>query len=331
MDIPTGDLSHEKASALNKRNTPEFVGPVESAENTTSPDTTEVADNSVPQSNSCKIGEGKEGPIDLTLDPMDIDQWPFSWDSVDVINSPGLSRLFARLKIECSTQDIPALSLDNGNDNDKTKDTKVVTHTEILDIFNEDNRSIVYEYDARSVSTWEVAKHSTQNKSANLPWRNLEHAFFGWNESPLNEIYVFPPHPEYKPRKIQTSRITIWDSLTAETVALEDKLQLLERAAISDNYSWKLSLMEALADNHYNQRNFEEAEKLYRRIYAHRSRTLGPIHLKTLETQKSIAVTLWQMDKNKQGLEIIDNMLPSLLTLVDPDKDIYLDCLTTKA
>jgi len=124
------------------------------------------------------------------LDPLESgDQWPFSWSTVNVPGSPGLSRLFAALEREESSP-VPELSL-----SDTEVDTsQIVSVTELSDLFNEKNKGLVYDIDGAGCFQGHDATYDYRKfERGQIPWRDLDRIFLGWSESPLmKEVYIFP-------------------------------------------------------------------------------------------------------------------------------------------
>jgi hypothetical protein len=73
---------------------------------------------------------------DFTLMDICQDALPFDWSKVDVPGSPGLSRLFARLKIE-SESGIPALSLEKP----ESDEPSCLSLTEIQEVFHPNQKA----------------------------------------------------------------------------------------------------------------------------------------------------------------------------------------------
>jgi hypothetical protein len=82
------------------------------------PDTGESLDASSAQDRG-KILAEESGVAPRDTVEMEIfpDAWPFDWSTVDVPGSPGLSRLFKGLEIECATP-IPLFPLDSSDSED---------------------------------------------------------------------------------------------------------------------------------------------------------------------------------------------------------------------
>jgi hypothetical protein len=129
-------------------------------------------------------------------EPMECDMWPFNWAAVDVLGSPGLTLLFSALEIECLVP-IPPLSLDT----QALEDLQYILHTEMLDLWNEGNKSLVYGLDV-SCSPRQLGHthESPKGQTQAFPWRDPKLVFYRWPRSPLNEIFpTSSTKPHYQP------------------------------------------------------------------------------------------------------------------------------------
>jgi tetratricopeptide (TPR) repeat protein len=255
----------------------------------------------------------------LALDPksMDCDTWPFNWAAVDVPGSPGLSRLFNALDIECSLP-IPPLSLDARI----PEESQYISGTGILDLWNGNNKSLVYNLDASCSSRQlDLTQASPRGQTQAFLWRDPKLAFYGWSESPLNEIYVFPPSPTKALQQPPSSRKPFWAKLETRAAELRAKLSKL-KPLLGVEHPGVIAMMEDLANIYVDQGSYQKAEKLRRCVVNAMRKSLGTTNLKTIAAWQKLVWSLVYQGQYLHAQTLLGEMHSVILKLVNPDHHI---------
>ena len=265
---------------------------------------------------------GMENLNTSALNPgsMDCDIWPFSWSAVDVTGSPGLTRLFRALEIECSTP-VPPLSLDE----QIPEESQCISDTEMLDLWKEENRSLVYELDVSHSPAQEgLIPASLKGQTRVLPWRDPNLAFCGWNGSPFNEIYVFPTSPTKALYQSASSRKPLCARLKAQAAELRIKLSKL-KPLLGVEDPRIIAIMQGLADIYIDQGSYHRAERLHRYVANVTQKSSGPTNLKTIAAwQKWVRCLLYQ-GRYLHAEAVLSKMHSTILKLVNPSHNIATD------
>jgi tetratricopeptide (TPR) repeat protein len=262
------------------------------------------------------------------LDPLESgDQWPFSWSTVNVPGSPGLSRLFAALELEESSP-VPELSL-----SDTEVDTsQIVSVTELSDLFNEKNKGLVYDIDGAGCFQGHDATYNYRKfKRGQIPWRDLDQAFMGWSESALTkEVYVFPAPVTRNIPSLLSLRHGTMASLECKEAYLTDRLHKLE-ASILPNHGGVIATKEALAEVYESQYRLEEALDTYHEVYQQKRRIWGSSHFNSLSTRVSICRLLLCQCDLKIGLETVEDTISELDSIFGPEHELAVSAAVLKA
>ena len=196
----------------------------------------------------------------------------------------------------------------------------------------ENNKFLTYDLGPQLLLTQQetVDTYKEDNECGQLPWRDIKSIFFGWNESPLNEVYVFPSSSINSPRTVSITRRTLWDSLRDQEIELSNKISIL-KSALAPNHLAIIAVTEALAWINFDQGNYIQAEISLHRLEELQAETLGPSSLKTLSTSRLIADVFHRQGKYDQAWEVIKRIEPAILSLVDPDHDLAIEVMETKS
>ena len=239
------------------------------------------------------------------------DQWPFDWAVVDVPGSPGLSRLFDALEIECS---IPPLSLDTG----ESREPQFISRSEILDLFNKDNKALVYGLgDQQPDREKKLSQPSSETHAMQLPGETVVSAFHHWAFSPLNELYPFPCSRNV----ISHVRSASWSHSVQLETELQAKLCKL-KWSIHPDHPGITSTMEELGWVYFDQRRFAKAEKLFRHVVDARIRTLGPTHIMSLNARMIVIETLIFRRRFREAHCHLENLQPTILKQIGHEHDL---------
>lgn len=251
------------------------------------------------------------------------DSWPFDWTSVNIPGSPGLSRLFKRLEIEAAY--VPAISLDGSESEDPTCLSKI----EIQEVFN--CRKAMATADSHKARLSQVQtfhahlKARSTYQAPHFPWRNTDNVFWGYSESPLREIYVFPSAPQ---RKISAtppnSKMTKLAQLQAQQAELERKYAKLRMHFSADNPA-VMAIMEEFASIFFSLERFTRAEALYRELVDLYRKTLGPNNLVTLQACQRVVETLMEQDLVSKAKSLNDNLLSATSKLVQANHPLAIE------
>lgn len=213
--------------------------------------------------------------VDQSINNPAADAWPFDWSTVDVHGSPGLSRLFGGLEIECSMP-IPAISLDA----DTSDESEYITQHGLSQPWTAENKFRTYKFETSHHSRNSGLMQETPDcEPAFLPWRNPQLAFCGWNTSPLNEIYVFPKRSMKTIHRVPNRNLA-W--LEAQTIEYELRLDKLTPLCGSQHPGIR-PMMSALAKIYHTQGRYTEAERWYRAVFDANRDALGTENFATLD------------------------------------------------
>jgi hypothetical protein len=253
-------------------------------------------------------------------EPMECDMWPFNWAGVDVPGSPGLSRLFNALEIECSVP-VPPLSLDTR----VPEELQYISHIEMLDLWNESNKSLVYELDV-SYSPRQLGPthESPKGQTQAFPWRDPKLIFCGWPRSPLNEIYVFPASSTKTHYQPPSPRKPLWAELEAQVAELQARLSKL-KPLLGVEHPGILAIMEHLAGIYISQGSYQKEEKLRWYIASAMRKSLGPTNLETVVAWQKWVRNLLNRGQYLRGHTLLSKMHSAILKLVNPDHNIAIE------
>jgi tetratricopeptide (TPR) repeat protein len=196
----------------------------------------------------------------------------------------------------------------------------------------ENNKFLTYDLGPPLLLTQQetVDAYKEDNECGQLPWRDIKSIFLGWNESPLNEVYVFPKSSVNSPRTVSITSRTLWDSLKHQEIELTNKISILKRS-LAPNHPAIIAATEALALINRDQGNYIQAAISLRRVEKLQAETSGPTSLKTLSTSRLIADMFQRQGKYDQAWEVIKRIEPAILSLVDPDHDLAIEVMVTKS
>jgi tetratricopeptide (TPR) repeat protein len=254
------------------------------------------------------------------------DAWPFDWSTVDIPNSPKLSRLFKRLEIECATP-IPPLSLDNPDYDDPT----CLSSWEIQSLYNKCIKPVDRDLNQRSPRKTVVSvETSFTNQHPHYPWRDVNAVFCGYSPEPLNEVYIFPPSQSafHKPLK---PKATAWESLETEREKLELQFAKLRKVSKLENPAVTI-VMKNLAQTYEHLGKLKKAELMFRQLVDVYRRTLGPQDTRTLRECLNVIICIIARDRNNiEALSLVQNLRSELFKLVPLDNPLALDAAEVEA
>ena len=254
------------------------------------------------------------------------DAWPFDWSTVDVPNSPKLSRLFKRLEIECATP-IPPLSLDTPNYDDPT----CLSSREIQSLSNKNIKPVNRDLNQRSPrKTVMSVETSFTNQHPHYPWRDVNAVFCGYSPTPLNEVYIFPPSQSafHKPLK---PKATAWESLETEREKLELQFTKLRKLFEPENPA-VTTVMKTLAQTYKQLAKFKKAELIFRQLVDVYRRTLGPQDTRTLQECLNVIICITAQGRNNiEALSLVQNVRSKLSKLVPLDNPLALHAAEIEA
>jgi tetratricopeptide (TPR) repeat protein len=262
------------------------------------------------------------------LDPLERgDQWPFNWSTVNVPGSPGLSRLFTALELEESSP-VPELSLSDA----EVETSQTFSAIELSDIFNEKNKRLVYNVDVgenfqRHNDIFDCRKRRREQ----IPWRDLNQAFMGWDESPLaKEVYVFPAFVTRNTSSLSFPRRGTTAFLEYSEAHLIDSLHKLE-ASLLPNHRGIIATKHALARAYLDQFKLEEAHDMFHQVYQQKLRIWGPTHLTSLETRLDIAEAFLRQSLYQTGLDFVEDIISEIQGILSPEHELADDVAMRKA
>lgn len=148
------------------------------------------------QTDEChtKFSTQKVGPTNIDIEPSSYPLCHRDRAEVDVPGSPELSRLLSAVEMECSNSISPP-SLEKGD----PKEVQCISNTELLDLWNGENKSLVSESEGLISSCpprLGISRTHRKKEMIELPLQTLASVFCGWTPSSFNEVYVFPPQPK---------------------------------------------------------------------------------------------------------------------------------------
>ena len=253
-----------------------------------------------------------EGPTTLILgyESEDNSAWPFNWATVDVPGSPGLSRLFTALEIECS---VPPLPLDA----QLPEELHCISDTQLLDLWNIKNQSQRYEIDAfYSPIQQGTTLKPKRNQCPSLPWRIPAYAFCGWSSSPLDEMYVFPRLTYPCGRRVDSERLS-WAMLEAQAADLQIKLSKLQ-PLLGSAHPKILATAAKLAKVYRQQGMYAKQERLLLHLVNTMGKAYGADDIKTLDAWQNLVDCLLERAHIQEAETILNEINPTIRGLVDP-------------
>jgi tetratricopeptide (TPR) repeat protein len=249
--------------------------------------------------------------------PSDHCTWPFSWATVDVPGSPGLSRLFSALEIECS-QPVPPLSLDEPD----AEDSQHISGAEMIDLWNEQNRTIAYEFHSQHPPRQASLTYALSKKpSVAFPWRNPGLDFCGWTSSPLDEIYVFPTPPSQPSHKPLDAVAPSFLRLDIDAAEFRSKLSKLNRLLPDGHPSIIMTKLE-LANIYLVQGQYNKAGKLFRCAAIAAQKTWGSTNVATFSAWLDVVNCLTFQGLDLEAHALITKLRATILQYVDPEHGI---------
>jgi hypothetical protein len=254
---------------------------------------------------------------DFTLMDICQDALPFDWSKVDVPGSPGLSRLFARLKIE-SESGIPALSLEKP----ESDEPSCLSLTEIQEVFHPNQKATTEHFcqarSSRAQKYFGPREEQSKLRRPQYPWRNIELVFCGYSPSPLTEIYVFPLSPPRKSScKRHCSATPAWANLETQERELQVKVAKLKKQFPEDS-SAVMAGMEELADVLFKVRKYKEAGFLYEKLVDIYRRTGGHNHIRTAKGIYNVIISLKGQGYYTKAKRLTDNLRGTISKSVSP-------------
>lgn len=272
---------------------------------------------SVPVNLNNKVELSGHSSQGFTLMDICQDALPFDWSKVDVPGSPGLSRLFARLKIE-SESGIPTLSLEEP----ESDEPSCLSRTEIQEVFQPNQKAtsehICQTRSSRAQKYFEPREEQSKLRRPQYPWRNIDLVFCGYSPSPLTEIFVFPPSPPRKsPCKRYCSATPAWTNLETQEKELQVKVAKLKKQ-FPDNSPAVVAGMEELADVLFKIRKYKEAGFVYEKLVDIYRRTAGHDHIRTLKGVYNVIISLKGQGYYTKAKRLTDNLRGTISKSVSP-------------
>lgn len=266
----------------------------------------------------CKILAEESGAVPRDTVEMEIclDAWPFDWSTVDVLGSPGLSRLFKGLEIECATP-IPPLSLDSSD----SEDLPCLSNSEIralsknsIDLPDEDCNQNPPPVPFLFIET------SITNQQQHWTWGDINTVYCKYGRSPWNEVYVFPFSQNTVPKALD-SKMTYYESLEARQAAFESNFAKLKRQFKADHPAI-IAVMENLALAYYELSKFKKAEPIYQQLVNVYRRTLGPQNPRTLGRCLNVVRCILFQGQTIKANSLHQNLRSEIPNLFPPDHPI---------
>jgi tetratricopeptide (TPR) repeat protein len=255
------------------------------------------------------------------------DQWPFSWSTVDIPGSPGLSRLFAALELD-ELSLVPEFALQGTEvDNSQT-----VSITELSDLFNEKNKELVYDVDeARKLPRHNATYDYRKCKRGQILRRDLDQVFMGWSESPLmRELYPFPISAIRNTSSFSFPRRDTTAFLEYDEARLIDSLHKLEVSLMPNNRRI-IATKQALGQAYLSQNKLEEALDIFYQAYQQKLRIWGSTHLESLETRLDIARVFLRQSRYQPGLDFVEDIISEIQGILSPEHEFAEEAAMTKA
>jgi len=254
------------------------------------------------------------------------DSWPFDWSTVDVPGSPGLTRLFKALEIENFLAEELSLSASD------TETQQYISDTDMQLLFNEENKQLSVDLQHSSTSQPRkdlVPTHNRRSQTPHYPWRDIEAVYWGYNASPLTEIYIFQPVQNVA-QKATVPRVPKWESLDEEEREVETTLRKLKQQ-LQNYHPAVIVLMENLSDVYYRQNKHKQAEKILRTLVDIQRRTLGPMHLRTLQISQKLINTLVGQGQYVQAQALQNDLRSTILKSVHPEHLVAVHAMEVQA
>lgn len=264
-------------------------------------------------------------------DPFNIDFCPpnsvlgrSDWANVDVPGSPGLSRLFGSLELECSNL-IPPLSLEE----EDPEEPEFISNTELLDLWNGTNKSLVYEYvgsDSSKQPISRIPRTSKTRKARSKPWCGPGSGSYRQIPSPFNELYVFPQQSINASHHHVSFDGPFW--MTPKNWAPELQLKLSKlKPLLGCEHPKILVVTRELARTYLDQGQAAKAEPLFRQVANTMQRTHGAANLQTLDAWLEVADCLQDKGNDMEAKNLLDKQNAAIRSIVHPGDDIAIKAM----
>jgi len=262
----------------------------------------------------------KVGPTNIDIEPSSYPLCHRDWAEVDVPGSPELSRLLSAVEMECSNS-IPPPSLEEGD----PKEAQCISNTELLDLWNGENKSLVYESEGLISSCsprFGISRTRREKEMIELPLQTLASVFCGCSPSPFNEVYVFPPQAKIPAHKHHGLDQPYWLTLNIQAADLESKLSKLKPLLGAENCKI-LTLTKELARTYVDQGRPSKANTLFQHFANITQKLHGPTNPRTIDAWLDVAGCLQDESKELLAQSLLNKLHPVIRQSVQPRHEVF--------
>ncbi|CAG8953557.1 hypothetical protein HYFRA_00010015 [Hymenoscyphus fraxineus] len=265
--------------------------------------------------------------LKTTAAQSSLSNWEFvSWDSVDVNNSPKLTRLFSQLSLE----EIPILELSPSTS--PTTSTAIVTQSQYVNCCELDKRFSDETLPSSSSNSHTLKESSPGNRSA-WPFKYADVDFplpyFSRcsSPSPFNEVYIFPTNPiSARESRMRKSIATI-----EELFVCESKLAHLKNTrlfSVSDSRILEITrfLVQSFLSRGFNKRAEYWCKQLLHNIESSQTQDSA----ETFTDRLNLVEAICCRRRYREALAILNGMEKDLLQLCAPSEESLLRFLLLK-
>jgi tetratricopeptide (TPR) repeat protein len=264
----------------------------------------------------------RQGSQDILSVDRGQDSWPFDWSDIDIPGSPGLSRLFKGLEVECAH--IPTLTLHEP----ESGDTSCLSASEIQEVLHKKNDATdtpdTPDKSSHQYLSSLIQRHCSslgrpsRSRQPQYPWRDIKNVYCGYATDPLREIYVFSnSNPENLPRQLSNPRVPVWTDIQVAERELRSKFTHL-RMQLPEDSPAVVAVMDNLAFILYEMEDYRQAEVLYRKLVDIYKRTLKGPDIKFLEACQRVIESLRCQGQYSTAKDWNDEIRPTISRLFEP-------------
>jgi tetratricopeptide (TPR) repeat protein len=254
--------------------------------------------------------------------PMEINNWPFDWASVNITGPTGLMELFRGLEIDCANSVPQPISYAQS-----PEEPTCISNSELQSLWGPHNHSKAPDMDYIPDSPKQSLARSVPQPLKGSFLKDPSMIFFSYTESPYNELYGFPSSHRTIIAKPAKPGLTLWAELEAQELGLQSKLRVLKKQSLSIYHPGIIATTEELAGVCFREAKYKKAETLYRQVVSARLKAPGTTPLEMLASCMGVVDALRKMDKYRQAQTLLRKIMGALQKLVNPEHQLAINAL----
>jgi tetratricopeptide (TPR) repeat protein len=256
--------------------------------------------------------------------PMEINNWPFDWASVNITGPTGLMELFRGLEIDCANSVPRPIS-----HTQSPEEPMCVSNSELQSMWRPHNHSKASDMDYIPDSLKQRLARSVPQPLKRSFLKDPSMIFFSYTESPYNELYGFPSSHRTITAKPAKPGLTLWAELEAHELGLQSKLRVLKKQSLPIYHPAIIATTEELARVCFQEAKYKKAETLYRQVVSTRLKAPGTTPLEMLASCLGVADALLEMNQYRQAETLLQKIMGALQKLVNPEHKLAINALHT--